>query len=210
MSVQIILVPSIVTKEETQLRQYSYVTYLDFASIPLWKQEMRRERRIKNSVFMWDIYFYGRLVCSLYTTCNTHLTVLFSSPLNLPIEFINLSILVTFIEVRIFICYFQLLTSSFNTFCTSGLSGSTNRKAVMFVPPYLNSSRSTVCKSCGIEDKRIPLWFHCCTTIQNTTRMFYIKWKGKNKQTYFSTRNPKWYASPIRNQARDCYTFKRL
>lgn len=91
MSVQIILVPSIVTKEETQLRQYSYVTYLDFASIPLWKQEMRRERRIKNSVFMWDIYFYGRLVCSLYTTCNTHLTVLFSSPLNLPIEFINIS-----------------------------------------------------------------------------------------------------------------------
>lgn len=41
-----------------------------------------------------------------------------------------------------------VLTSSLSTFWTSGLSGSTNRKAVMFVPPYLNSSRSTVCRSC--------------------------------------------------------------
>jgi len=39
------------------------------------------------------------------------------------------------------------LTHCLSTFCTVGVSGLTNWKPVMFVPPYLNSSKSIVCRS---------------------------------------------------------------
>lgn len=42
----------------------------------------------------------------------------------------------------------SLAFQSRTDFLTSGPSGSTNLKAVILVPPYLNSSKSTPCKSC--------------------------------------------------------------
>jgi hypothetical protein len=50
----------------------------------------------------------------------------------------------TYGDVGVVIFVHMYLTTSM----TRGLLGSTRRKAVMLVPPYLKSSRSTRCKSC--------------------------------------------------------------
>ena len=72
-----------------------------------------------------------------------HLMVRYQNPFSL----IIIIIIVIIIVIIVILIIMAIVIIIFVVTCTSSSFGSTRRKAVMFVPPYLKSSNSTMCKS---------------------------------------------------------------
>ena len=63
------------------------------------------------------------------------------------IVIIVILIIIVIIVIIVILIIMAIVIIIFVVTCTSSSFGSTRRKAVMFVPPYLKSSNSTMCKS---------------------------------------------------------------
>lgn len=73
---------------------------------------------------------------------------------------------------------FSPYIQSWTTFWISGFSGSTNRKAVILVPPCLNSSRSTLCKSW--KEFRLIVKWALLSSVTRPVLEFYVSYVARN------------------------------